>query len=162
MSVSFGKFQDSSDSRQSAKLNLAPFKLKTAPFRVNLPKSFIWSDPKFSEVDGKPPAAFSVPQPGSLRAQRSLCCAVLRERQRSLIPASINPLSPSQHSSTAHSSLCSWLLFSIHAFRAVSQALMPVDKSQSYFSAGNTWRHFANILLCNALESGSSALMLQN
>lgn len=62
MSVSFGKFQDSSDSRQSAKLNLAPFKLKTAPFRVNLPKSFIWSDPKFSEVDGKTPTSFSLPR----------------------------------------------------------------------------------------------------
>lgn len=90
MSVSFGKFQDSSDSRQSAKLNLAPFKLKTAPFRVNLPKSFIWSDPKFS--DGKTPAAFSLPhQP--FGAQWSLCSAVLKQTD---IPetASINPLSP--------------------------------------------------------------------
>lgn len=60
MSISFGKFQDSSDSRQSAKLNLASFKLKTAPFGVNLPKSFIWSDPKFTEVDGKTPTAFNL------------------------------------------------------------------------------------------------------
>lgn len=33
-------------------------KLKTAPFGVNLPKSFIWSDPKFTEVNGKTPAGF--------------------------------------------------------------------------------------------------------
>lgn len=159
MSVSFGKFQDSSDSRQSAKLNLAPFKLKTAPFRVNLPKSFIWSDPKFSEADGKTPAAFSLPLCEHSGAFVLLCL----ERDSdpwSLHP--INPLSPAQRQHTAHSGFSSLLLFSIRVFRAVSQALMPVDKSQSYFSAGNTWRHFANILLCNALDSGFSALMLQN
>lgn len=68
------------------KLNLAPFKLKTAPFRVNLPKSFIWSDPKFSEADGKTRAAFSVPRSGPLRAQWSLCSAALRERERDSDP----------------------------------------------------------------------------
>lgn len=113
MSVSFGKFQDSSDSRQSAKLNLAPFKLKTAPFRVNLPKSFIWSDPKFSEADGKTPAAFSLPQSALWSTLEPLFCCVQTDRQTEIPdPASINPLSPPQQHCTLWLQFISALLHS--------------------------------------------------
>lgn len=84
MSVSFGKFQDSSDSRQSAKMNLASFKLKTTPFGGNLPKSFIWSDPKFTEVNGKTPAAFRLKWSGTPRSTAS--CRCLRHLRAAALP----------------------------------------------------------------------------
>lgn len=160
MSVSFGKFQDSSDSRQNAKLNLASFKLKTTPFGVNLPKSFIWSDPKFTEVNGKTPAAFRLNwsrTPWST-TQLLFCClghlwAAAPPLQPCMLLCSRQQQPPQPGS---------FPLFCTPILQAVPQTLMPVDISQSYFNTGNMWRCFTSILLCNAEVSGSLALMLQN
>lgn len=158
MSVSFGKFQDSSDSRQSAKLNLASFKLKTTPFGVNLPKKLymVWSKVHRSQW------------------KNSLCLQVELEQDPSehnaaivLLPGTPLGCSISPQPCTL---LCSWqqqplkagsfpLFYTIS--QAVPQTVMPVDISQSYFNKGNMWRCFASILLCNAEVSGSLAIMLQ-
>lgn len=125
-------------------------KLKAVPFGVNLPKSFIWSDPKFTEVNGKTPAAFRLNwiRPLLSTMEPLFCClgAPLQAASHRISPSSQTPFSlwnetAGRQQTLASACSCSSALI----FQAVSQALMPVDKSQSYFNTGNIWRHFASI-----------------